>query len=78
MFIDSSNFPYSISDYFPMASPSNACLSQELERTKKLLTATQEKLELQSREIAALMIANEAKDAELEHLQAELQSEKLL
>ena len=57
---------------------SRANISQELEHTKKLLADAEEMLERQSREIAALMMANEAKSAELEALRAKLRSDELL
>ena len=45
---------------------------------KRLLTAATAMLESQSREITALMLANQAKDAELEHLWAQIRSDELL
>ena len=59
-----------------MASPSS--ISQELERTKKLLADATKMLDNQSREIGALRTAIEAKDAEIERLRMQIWSEELL
>ena len=59
-----------------MASSSN--VSQELERHKKLLADATKMLDSQAREIGALKMALEAKDAEIERLRMQIWSEELL
>ena len=59
-----------------MASSSN--VDQELAKTRRLLALAERLLETQGREIAALRISNEAKDAELERLRMEKWSAELL